>query len=88
MDLQIRRELDFFSKTIADTVSVNTICLFGSYAYGQPHRDSDFDLYVIIPDDSMRPLEAMQTIGHALYHVKKRPAQSNCHNSNSNLCVK
>ena len=74
MDLQIRRELDMISKTIADTVSVNTIYLFGSYAYGRPHRDSDFDLYVIIPDDSMRPLEAMQTIGHALYHVKKRPA--------------
>lgn len=51
------------SKTIADTVSVNTIYLFGSYAYGQPHRDSDFDLYVIIPDDSLRPLEQCKPLG-------------------------
>lgn len=74
MDLQIRSELDMISKTIAGAVPVITIYLFGSYAYGQPQRYSDFDLYVIIPDDSMRPLEAMQIIGRALYHVKKRPA--------------
>jgi len=28
-----------------------TIILFGSYAYGQPHEDSDIDLYVVTDDD-------------------------------------
>ncbi len=27
------------------------IILFGSYAYGTPHRDSDIDLYVVTNDD-------------------------------------
>jgi len=30
------------------------------------HKDSDFDIYVVIPDDSMRPIEAMQKTGRAL----------------------
>ncbi|MBU1666828.1 nucleotidyltransferase domain-containing protein [bacterium] len=29
----------------------NKIILFGSYAYGQPHQDSDIDLYVITNDN-------------------------------------
>ncbi|WP_461388233.1 hypothetical protein [Desulfosporosinus fructosivorans] len=30
------------------------------------HNDSDFDIYVVIPDESMRPIEAMQKIGGAI----------------------
>ncbi|MDR3270363.1 MAG: nucleotidyltransferase domain-containing protein [Peptococcaceae bacterium] len=26
------------------------IYLFGSYAYGKPHKDSDLDIYVVVPD--------------------------------------
>ena len=29
------------------------IILFGSYAYGKPHEDSDIDLYVVTNDDFM-----------------------------------
>lgn len=29
------------------------VILFGSYAYGNPHRDSDIDLYIITKDDFM-----------------------------------
>jgi predicted nucleotidyltransferase len=29
------------------------IILFGSYAYGTPHEDSDIDLYVVTNDDFM-----------------------------------
>ena len=29
------------------------IILFGSYAYGNPHEDSDVDLYVVTSDDFM-----------------------------------
>jgi len=29
------------------------IILFGSYAYGTPHQDSDIDLYVVANDDFM-----------------------------------
>ena len=33
------------------------IILFGSYAWGTPDKDSDIDLYVIVPDSSERPVQ-------------------------------
>ena len=41
-------KLDTITKIIADTVPVETIYLFGSHAYGTPHKDSDLDLYVVL----------------------------------------
>jgi uncharacterized protein len=73
MDKVIQLELDIIKTIILNTVPVNEIYLFGSYAYGEPNRDSDFDIYVVIPDDSMRPLKAMQKIRFALYSEVKRP---------------
>lgn len=32
-------------------LNLNKIVLFGSYAYGTPHQDSDIDLYVVTDDD-------------------------------------
>ena len=72
MDKAIQLELDNIKTTILNTVPANEIYLFGSYAYGTPNKDSDFDIYVVIPDDGIRPLEAMQKIGFALYSDKNR----------------
>ena len=36
-------------REIADKFQPDKIILFGSYAYGKPHRDSDVDLLVIMP---------------------------------------
>ncbi|MDD3272057.1 MAG: nucleotidyltransferase domain-containing protein [Syntrophomonadaceae bacterium] len=66
MDAIASKELEIIKQAILDTVNANKIYLFGSYAYGTPHKDSDFDIYVVIPDDSMRPIEAMQKIGSAI----------------------
>ena len=66
MDPAARKELETIKQAILDTVRANEIYLFGSYASGTPDKDSDFDIYVVIPDDSMRPIEAMQKIGRAL----------------------
>jgi predicted nucleotidyltransferase len=58
-------------KTITDTISrsipAERIYLFGSYAYGEPRKDSDYDFFVVIPDGDMRPIEAMRMIHHALF---------------------
>jgi len=32
-------------------LNINKIILFGSYAYGTPHKDSDIDLYVVTNDN-------------------------------------
>jgi len=34
------------------------VILFGSYAYGSPHRDSDLDLF-IVKESADRPLQLM-----------------------------
>jgi predicted nucleotidyltransferase len=66
MDATASKELESIKQAILDTVNANEIYLFGSHAYGTAYEDSDFDIYVVIPDDSMRPIEAMQKIGSAI----------------------
>ena len=34
------------------TVPAEAIYLFGSHAYGKPGNESDFDVYVVVPDDT------------------------------------
>src|SRR5207248_3147569 len=38
-----------FARQIAERFQPDKIILFGSYAYGTPHEDSDVDLLVIMP---------------------------------------
>jgi len=71
---EIKRELDAITKIIADTVPVEAIYLFGSYAYGTPHKDSDLDLYVVLKDETpIREAEAMDAIQIAMYKKKTHP---------------
>lgn len=66
-------ELQEICRIITETVEVEEIYLFGSYAYGTPRQDSDYDLCVIIPDDTLRPVDAMVEIRRALYPVQETP---------------
>src|SRR5439155_20543948 len=38
-----------YARAIAEEFHPDRIILFGSYAYGTPHEDSDVDLLVIMP---------------------------------------
>ena len=38
-----------YARQIADRFQPDKIILFGSYAYGTPHRNSDVDLLVVMP---------------------------------------
>ena len=70
----IRQNLAEISQIIADTVPVETIYLFGSYAYGTQNKDSDVDLYVVFKDEmTMRVLDAIRAIRIAIDHVKNMP---------------
>ena len=50
--------------SILSTVGDNCekIILFGSYAYGTPRNDSDYDFYVILKDGIENPLLILQKI--------------------------
>jgi predicted nucleotidyltransferase len=58
---------------IVNAVPTEKIYLFGSYAYGTPDADSDYDLYVVIPDGGMRPVEAIQSIYRSMRGTKRKP---------------
>ena len=38
-----------FARDVAERFQPDKIVLFGSYAYGQPHADSDVDILVVMP---------------------------------------
>jgi len=70
----IKQNLDEISQIIAKTVPVESIYLFGSYAYGTPNKDSDLDIYVVFKDElPMRELDAITAISIAIRHVKTMP---------------
>jgi predicted nucleotidyltransferase len=52
------------SRLIAERFQPERIILFGSYAWGQPHGDSDVDLLVVMPanDESAKAVRIRQAI--------------------------
>lgn len=74
MEKRIRDELNIIKDIIVETVPVEQIFLFGSYAGGKPHVDSDLDLYVVISDNvNMREIDAMRLIRKAIRDRKTMP---------------
>ena len=70
----IKQNLAEISQIIANTVPVESIYLFGSYAYGTPNKDSDLDLYIVFKDEmAMRELEAIRSINMAIYPIQNMP---------------
>ena len=60
INVTIKKDLDAITRAIAESVPVEEIYLFGSYAYGTPGKDSDIDLYLVFKDDmTMREFEAL-----------------------------
>ena len=74
MDEAVQAELDKLKELIINAIPVEQIYLFGSYAYGKPHKDSDLDLYVVVKDDlPMRDLDAGLQIRFAIDPEKSMP---------------
>jgi predicted nucleotidyltransferase len=49
------------------------IFLFGSYANGTPHKDSDYDFYVVLKDGMENPLLVMQKISRGMCDTNYTP---------------
>jgi len=70
----IKTELDILKDIIVNTVPVEQIYLFGSHAYGTPHKDSDLDLYVVLNDNvQIRLIDAVIKIRQAIGRKKTMP---------------
>jgi predicted nucleotidyltransferase len=55
-----------FARQIAEQFEPDKIILFGSYAYGKPHKDSDVDILVVMPayDESNQAVRIRQRTRH------------------------
>jgi predicted nucleotidyltransferase len=71
--MQPNDEIKEIQNIILSAVPVLQIYLFGSHAKGTQRTDSDYDIYVVVPDDSIRPLDATRKISKALRSARKRP---------------
>ena len=65
-------EINKIKDVIVNTIPLEKLYLFGSYAYGTPKDDSDYDFYAVIPDGSMRPLDAMYEVGIATGRMERK----------------
>jgi len=73
MDEAIRKELEIIKEGILQTVPAEAIYLFGSYAYGIPHKDSDLDIYVVVPDADIDLVDLRANIRKNLRHKRSLP---------------
>jgi predicted nucleotidyltransferase len=74
MEASVQAELDMLKDIIVNTLPVEQILLFGSYAYGTPHKDSDLDLFVVLKDEvQIRDIDAGLKIRLAIRDKKKMP---------------
>jgi predicted nucleotidyltransferase len=74
MDAAVQAELSKLKELIIGAVPVEQIYLFGSYAYGKPHKDSDLDLFVVLKDDvQLRNIEAAINIRLAISEKQSMP---------------
>ena len=78
----LQKELEPVCRIITETVKAEAIYLFGSRAYGIPTDDSDYDLCVIIPENSMRPADAVKAIRRALFSAQSVPLDVIVYRSN------
>lgn len=79
----LQNELEPMCRVITETVKAEAIYLFGSRAYGIPTDDSDYDLCVIIPENSMRPADAVKAIRRALFSAQSVPLDVIVYRSNA-----
>ena len=74
MNSEVLEELDKIKEIIINTLPIEQIYLFGSYAYGSPHKDSDLDLFVVLKDEvQLRDIDAAIKIRQAISEYQSMP---------------
>lgn len=71
--MQVSEEIKEIQALIVEAVPTLQVYLFGSHAKGTQRTNSDYDFYVVIPDNTIRPIDATRKISMALRAARKRP---------------
>lgn len=66
-------EMRVIRDKIIHAIPIEKLYLFGSYANGTPNENSDYDLYIVIPDGGIRPVEAIGEAHLAMRGTKAGP---------------
>ena len=66
-------DLTTIKERIINSVPIEKLYMFGSYATGTPNEDSDYDFYMVIPNNGMRPLDAINAAYFAMRGLKRKP---------------
>ena len=66
-------EIQTIANRIIDAVPVEKLYLFGSYANGTSNENSDYDFYMVIPNDGIRPIDAINKAYLAMRGLKRKP---------------
>lgn len=71
--MTINDEILLIKDVIINAVPVEKLYLFGSYANGTPNDESDYDFYMVIPDNNIRPIDAIGDAYMAMRGMKRKP---------------
>ena len=64
-------EIENIKNALLDALHIERLYLFGSYAYGEPTEDSDYDFYVLISNDGIKPIDAKIKARRSLSTIKR-----------------
>ena len=71
-----KKQIQLLTNRIVDCLSpygVRQVYLFGSFAYGKPTADSDFDFYVVVRDENKDLINLGVQALSSTRGIKKRP---------------
>lgn len=66
-------EIRALKECFVEALNPVSVYLFGSYAYGTPTEDSDFDFYIVVDDSRTDTLELMARAYSACSEIKRHP---------------
>ena len=70
--MTIDHEIISIMEAIKSAIPVERIYLFGSHANGTASEFSDYDFFVLIPDDGIKPLDAMREARYSLIPLDRK----------------
>ena len=71
--MDIQTNLQSMVNIVKDIVPLREAYLFGSYAYGQPRPDSDYDLYFVVDRMDDNKHDTIVSIRMALRGISQKP---------------
>ncbi len=69
----VNNEINAITEQICSAVMPSRIYLFGSFAKDSYNDDSDYDFYIVVPDDAGDKIEISQKAYKSLRGIRRRP---------------